>query len=67
MFPIRAGDEAAVPDGDAMGVAGAIGEHGGGSGEGPFGIENPVDFTERLKAGGEGLGLDECAVLAKEL
>ncbi len=41
------GDETAVGDGDAVGVAGEIGEHGLGSGEGTLGVDHPVDLAQR--------------------
>jgi hypothetical protein len=37
------GDEAAVGDGDAMGVAAEIGQHLLGAAEGRFGVDHPVD------------------------
>ena len=36
------GDEAAVGDGDAVGVARQVGEHRLGSGEGPLGVDDPL-------------------------
>ena len=36
-------DQACVRDGDAVGVAGEIGEDGLRSGEGPFGVDDPCD------------------------
>ncbi len=51
VFPLEgdatliAGDEAAVADGDPMGVAGQVGEHSFGSGERPLGIDHPVDVA----------------------
>jgi len=37
------GDETRIGDGDAMGIAGEIREHGIGTGEGTLGIDNPCD------------------------
>ena len=42
------GDQTAVGDGHAMGVAGQIGEHRLGPGEGALGIDHPVDLAQRL-------------------
>ena len=39
------GDEAAVSDGDAVGVARQVGEHGLGPGEGPLGVDHPLDLA----------------------
>ena len=49
IFPFEAdagaieGDDAGIGDGDAVGIAGEIGEHGIGAGEGTLGIDNPCD------------------------
>ena len=48
-------DEAAVRDGDAVGVAGEIGEHRLGPGEGRLGVDEPVLLPERREMCGEGL------------
>ena len=40
-----AGDQPAVADGDPMGVARQIGEHGLGTGERSLGIDHPVDLA----------------------
>jgi len=39
------GDQTAVGDGDAVGVAAEIGEHRLRPGEGSLGIDNPIDLT----------------------
>ena len=49
IFPFEAdmlcieGDEARIGDGDAVGVAGEIGEHLVGPGKGTFGVDHPCD------------------------
>ncbi len=40
-----AGDEAAVADGDPMGITRQVSEHGFGPGEGLLGIDDPVDVA----------------------
>ena len=42
-----AGKQAAVGDGDAVGVARQIGHHGLWSAEGPLGVGNPSGFAQR--------------------
>lgn len=61
------GDQAAVGDGDPMGVAGEIGEDRGGTGEGPLGIDNPLDLAQGREPLGKSRGIGELGVLAKEL
>src|SRR5206468_3331762 len=51
---VVAGDEAAVGDGDAMGVAAEIGEHRLRPGEGSLGIDDPLDLAQRRQIGREG-------------
>ncbi len=51
------GDEPAVGDGDAMGVAAEIGQHLLGAAEGRFGVDHPVDPAQRRAVRGEGAGL----------
>ena len=46
-----AGDEPAIGDGDAMGVAAEIGEHLGGAAEGLLGIDDPVDPPQGWRDG----------------
>ena len=50
-----------------MGVAGQIGEHGLGSGEGTFGVDDPLALAQGFKPVGEGPGIGECLMLTKEL
>ena len=44
------GDQAAVRDGDAMGVAREVGEHGLGPREGGLGIDHPALLAQRRDA-----------------
>jgi hypothetical protein len=48
------GDQAAVGDGDAVGVAAEIGEHRLRPGERLLGIDDPLDFAQRRQLGREG-------------
>ena len=60
------GDEPAVGDGDAVGVAAEIGEHLLGAAEGRLGVDHPVDPAQRRAVGGEGAGLGERSEIAEE-
>ena len=62
-----AGNEPAVADGDPMGVAGQIGEHGLRTGERTLGIDHPVDVAYWCQIIGEVPGLDEVLVRTEEL
>jgi len=62
-----AGHEPAVADGDPMGVASEVSEHGFGSGERSLGIDHPVDGAQWRQIVGEVLGLSEVLVRAEEL
>ena len=55
------GDEPAVGDGDAMGVAPEIGEDLLGPAEGALGVDHPVDPPQQGAMGGEGVGLRPAA------
>ena len=59
-------NEPTVRDGDAMGVAGEIGEHRFGSGEGRLSIDEPVLPLEGREMRGEGLAALQVLDLAKE-
>src|SRR5262245_44085094 len=48
------GDEALVGDGDAMGVARQVAEHGFRASEWLLGVNDPLDVPQRRKEGGEG-------------
>jgi hypothetical protein len=43
-----AGDQPAVGDGDAVGIARQIGQYGFGAGKGALGIDDPLDAAKRL-------------------
>ena len=43
------GDQATVGDGDAVGVAGEIGQHRLGFAERAFSIDDPFDFAQRRR------------------
>ncbi len=59
-------EQAAVRDGDAVGVAGEIGEHRLGSGEGRLGVDEPVLLPQRREIGGKGRPVAQAAELAEE-
>jgi hypothetical protein len=59
-------DQAAVWDGNAVGVSGEIGEHRFGPGEGWLGIDEPVLLLEWRKVRGEGLAAMQAVEVAKE-
>jgi len=46
-------DQAVVRDGDAVGIAAEIGQHGFGPAEGWLGIDDPVGFAQRREVGRE--------------
>ena len=56
-----------IRDRDAMGIAGQIGEHRRGSGEGALGIDHPFASTQWREPLGEPLRVGERRVLAEEL
>src|SRR5215813_12013516 len=59
-------NEASVRDGDAMGVAGEIGEHCFWPGEGRLGVDKPFLALEWCEMCGEGLATMQVVDLAKE-
>src|SRR5262245_58963334 len=59
-------NEASVRDGDAMGVAGEIGEHCFWPGEGRLGVDKPFLALEWCEMCGEGLAAMQVVDLAKE-
>src|SRR5215472_12801744 len=59
-------NQAAVRDGDAMGVAGEIGKHCLWPGEGRLGVDAPILSLERREMRGEGLTPTQVLDLAKE-
>jgi hypothetical protein len=60
-------DEAAVRDGDAVGVAGQIGEHGLGTRERAFGVEVPALPPERSQESAECLRVGQMRGCTTEL
>src|ERR1022692_3806700 len=60
-------DQATVGDGDAVGIAGQIGEHGLRATERLLGIEHPFDFAYRSEIGREGLRVGERGMSAEEV
>src|ERR1700730_11059460 len=58
--------DAAVGDGDAMGVAAEIGENLGGSAERLLGIDHPVDAAHGLDESREGVALDKVRQAVEE-
>ena len=56
----------AVRNGDAVSVAGEIGEHRLGPGEGWFGVDEPVLPPQRREVSGEGLRISQAVEIAKE-
>src|SRR4029077_5411344 len=64
---LAACDQAAVSDGDAVGVAGEISEHRLGSAERPLGIDHPLGPAQRCEEGGECFGVGACSVVAEEV
>jgi len=61
------GDEAGIGNGDAMGVAGEIGEHLVGAGEGRFGVDHPVHTAEWPEEFPEYASIVKRGILAEEL
>src|SRR5215468_21932 len=60
-------DQAAVGDGDAMGVAGEIAQDFRGSPEWAFAVDHPLTVAQRRQIGGEGLCMGERDMFAEEL
>src|SRR5215468_1466374 len=60
-------DQAAIGDGDAMGVTREIAQHFRGSPEWAFAVDHPLTVTQRRQIGREGSRIGECSVLAEEL
>ena len=65
--PLVAADQAAVRDGDTVGVAGEIGEHRLGSGEGFFGVDHPVSVVPWREVSGEGIRLGQMCQIVEEV
>ena len=62
---VVAGDQSAVGDGDAVGVARQISEHRLGSAERRLEVDVPLDLARRRQIGGEGFGSASRACLPK--
>ena len=60
-------DQPAVGDGDAVGVAREIGQHGLGPAERALGVDDPFGFAQRRQIRREGLRVGESGVIAEEL
>ena len=65
--PVVEGDEAAVGDGDGVGVEGQIGEDRLGAGEGALGVDHPLGFAQGGQKGRELGVIDQSDMLAEEL
>ena len=63
---VVAGLDAAVGDGDAMGVAAEIGEDLRGSAERLLGVDDPIDAPHGGQMGGEGGGIGQMREIAEE-
>lgn len=60
-------DQTAVGDGHAVCVSAQIGQDSLGSCKGSFGVDHPIDFTQRLEEGLEGSPVGKVCVPAVEL
>ena len=60
-------DQAAVGDGDAVGIARQIGQHRLGPTEWSLRVDYPLGLTERRQMGGERLALRQSGMVAEEL
>ena len=60
------GNEPRVDDGDAVGVAGEIGEHGTRSGKRPLGVDDPIDLAQAAEVVGESPRVGEWRMIAEE-
>ena len=60
------GDQAAVGDGNAVGVARQIGQHCLRSAKWSLGVDDPLGFAQRRKIGCEGLRISQMGVIAEE-
>ena len=60
-------DQAAIGDGDPVGVARQIGEYGPGAAERPLGIDHPIDLAQRRQIRLEGSDVIEAGVDAEKL
>ena len=60
------GDEAAVGDGDPVGVAGEIGEHRLRPAERALGVDDPLGFAQRRERGVEGGPVRQAGEITEE-
>ena len=60
------GNQATVGDGNTVGVARQIGQHGLRSTEWPFGVDDPFDLAQQSQMGGECSAGRERGVIAEE-
>ena len=60
-------DQPAIGDGDAVGVARQVGEHGLRPAERLLGIDHPLGLAQRCEEGGECSGVGEAAAVTEEL
>ena len=73
IFPFKAdagaieGDEARIGDGNAMGIAGEIGEHGIGTGKGTLAIDKPIHTAQGLEELPERVPILERGIGSEEL
>ena len=59
-------DQSAVGNGNAVRVARQIRQHGLGSGEGFLGVDDPIDFAQRLQESVEGRAIDKPGLIAEK-
>ena len=59
-------DEAVIRDGDAVGVARQIGEHGLGPAEWLLGVDHPLGLAQRLEMGAESGSIGESPMIGEE-
>ena len=59
-------DQAAVGDGDTVGIAREIGQHGLGTTERSLAVDHPLGLAQRRQIGREGLRIGERGVIAEE-
>ena len=59
-------DEASVGDGDAVGIARQIGEHGLGPAERLLGVDHPLGLAQRFEIGSEGGVIGESPMIGEE-
>ena len=60
------GDQAEIGDGDAVGIARQVGEHGPESGEGALGIDEPPGLPQRLEEDREGASIGKMGAVSEE-